>query len=932
MVTDTPTISAERSGFAIRHRVTDAGSLGAQAIAMGGQLAAGVGNLGFALIAGRLLEPGAFAALAAFLAIYLLVHVPSASLGAGAALHPERLSRATNLFVAGGILAGLATAIAAGPISSAFNLPMAMVIALAAAMPAAGVLGVRRGVLYGTGRTTQVAASLAGEPVVRLALGLPLIVLFGGAGGAFAVVVGGWIGLAIAVREAPIGPVAATPGHQTEGTTMSARTMSASTMSASGFTALTFLAFALIANQDLLVANSILSPADAGGFAVLSVLGSAVAFATATIPMVLLPAAAPGRSGASRLALLVTGAIGGAAVLVGVVGGRFVIDLMFGGDHLQVAPLLGPYFVAMAALALGRVLAAQQCAEGRSRMVAAVVGSGVVAHLAILAFLTTTPGQIVAATTLATAATCLALVAVPSIDRRLSTVRAANPDLTALDHVRRWFERPDVTWIVAAMAVAVVIRVVMTRGLWVDEAISVAQAQLPFSDMIRELRWADVHPPLHHALLWITVRVVGTSEIAVRLPSILAGAALVPVLYLLGREAFDRSTARIAAAAAVVAPFLVWYSQEARMYSIFMLAATVAVLGQVRALRTNAISGWVLYTVATAAMAWSQYFAVLPIAVQQLAFLLVIWQRRRDGDGDGAARRLATAWGASLLVLALLLVPMVPIALDQMGNYTERSADIEGLTVAPAGHGPVGTSSVQQELSIYAALANGLWGLWGYHSDSAMARIAAFWPLGMLGSLLLLGRGRSRETTLIAALIVVPAAVLFAAATAKRDLFELRYFSGAVPLAVLLASRAATRFGTSNTAKAVLGAVLVGTLAIGLVDQQLNGTNPRRYDFDGAIAEVEATWEPGAVLIFEPMYLAEVVDYYGPDMTSRPAAGTAIGQLTDAPVVYVLATERVINERETAARVGSLLSDLEHEGREIVQRIERANVTVWELR
>src|SRR5690606_5103706 len=60
--------------------------LRAQALPAVAQVASGAGNLVFALAAARLLAPGAFADLAAFLALYLVVHVPAASLSAGGAL------------------------------------------------------------------------------------------------------------------------------------------------------------------------------------------------------------------------------------------------------------------------------------------------------------------------------------------------------------------------------------------------------------------------------------------------------------------------------------------------------------------------------------------------------------------------------------------------------------------------------------------------------------------------------------------------------------------------------------------------------------------------------------------------------------------------------------------------------------------------------
>ena len=75
---------------------------------------------------------------------------------------------------------------------------------------------------------------------------------------------------------------------------------------------------------------------------------------------------------------------------------------------------------------------------------------------------------------------------------------------------------------------------------------------LPFGQMLDDMATTDVHPPLHHTLLWITVRIFGTSELAVRLPSLLAGVALVPVLYWVGRVVYDRRTGWVAAMLAAI--------------------------------------------------------------------------------------------------------------------------------------------------------------------------------------------------------------------------------------------------------------------------------------------------------------------------------------------------------------------------------------------
>ncbi len=127
----------------------------------------------------------------------------------------------------------------------------------------------------------------------------------------------------------------------------------------------------------------------------------------------------------------------------------------------------------------------------------------------------------------------------------------------------------------------------MPRGIWLDEAISIHQAHLSLHDLFRNLYYGDRQPPLYHLTLWLTIRAFGDSEFAVRLPSLIAGTLVIPVLYELGRELYDRRTGLIAAAFAAVSPLLIWYSQEVRMYEFAALFGLLALLTQLRVIRNG---------------------------------------------------------------------------------------------------------------------------------------------------------------------------------------------------------------------------------------------------------------------------------------------------------------------------------------------------------
>ena len=90
------------------------------------------------------------------------------------------------------------------------------------------------------------------------------------------------------------------------------------------------------------------------------------------------------------------------------------------------------------------------------------------------------------------------------------------------------------------------------------------------------------HP--YYLLAWAWSGILGGGEAALRSLSAIAGALVAPVAYLTLRQVDLRTEALIAGALAAVSPLLIWYSQEARMYSLFALMTAVALLFFVRLL------------------------------------------------------------------------------------------------------------------------------------------------------------------------------------------------------------------------------------------------------------------------------------------------------------------------------------------------------------
>lgn len=161
----------------------------------------------------------------------------------------------------------------------------------------------------------------------------------------------------------------------------------------------------------------------------------------------------------------------------------------------------------------------------------------------------------------------------------------------------------------------------------------------------------DQHPPLYYlsALAW--TQLFGISEAGVRGLSVVAGALLIPAVYLLGRDLSGRRTGAWGALVTAVFPLLVYYSREARMYAQLALLATLSTWLLVRLARGDR-SRWLLpaWVVASAGAALTHYFGAVHVFAEFVALAL----RGRRG-----ARSLP-AW---LCLFAAPLAAFAPFAL-----------------------------------------------------------------------------------------------------------------------------------------------------------------------------------------------------------------------------------------------------------------------------
>jgi 4-amino-4-deoxy-L-arabinose transferase-like glycosyltransferase len=182
------------------------------------------------------------------------------------------------------------------------------------------------------------------------------------------------------------------------------------------------------------------------------------------------------------------------------------------------------------------------------------------------------------------------------------------------------------------------------HSLWLDETVSVYLASFPPLEILRQgMFLQEPNPPLYHLLLHCWMRVFGSGEAAVRILSALLGTLYLPPICLLGRRLLSPRVALIATLLVAIDPFLVWYSQEARMYALVATLSLWSVYCLVRAMDTPRWSWWAAYVGVTVASLYSHFYAALLLPAELMFLLAYAWRR------GTALRRGALAWTVSLL-------------------------------------------------------------------------------------------------------------------------------------------------------------------------------------------------------------------------------------------------------------------------------------------
>ncbi len=382
-------------------------------------------------------------------------------------------------------------------------------------------------------------------------------------------------------------------------------------------------------------------------------------------------------------------------------------------------------------------------------------------------------------------------------------------------------------------------------GLWFDEIVALVQGyREPLISQFTVFQ-GDFHHTFYSVLARISLVLFGDTAWAIRLPAMLFGAATIPLTYMLGRELMGERDGWLAAGFLTVFYPHVWFSQNARGYTMLAFWSTLATLLLIRYLRNpGRRPGWT-YAIVVALGVYTHLTMVF-LALGHAAVCLVEalrdkWERPRV---IGTGLTFVLAAGLTLLLYA----PMLTQVFD---FFTNRPSKLVGVS-----------TPLWALVEAIRVIQQGL----GVGSLAAALGAAVLFGLGVLSY--------ARREPLVLALFLAPGIVTVAGAMLARGTMYPRFFFFMVAFLVLLLIRGTLVLGDWIGARllrhrpaelrvgpAVVGIMMVGSL-FGLIG--LNYRYPKQ-DYESAIAFVEARVESGDTIVTTGDGGWPLIDFHGRD-------------------------------------------------------------------
>lgn len=206
-----------------------------------------------------------------------------------------------------------------------------------------------------------------------------------------------------------------------------------------------------------------------------------------------------------------------------------------------------------------------------------------------------------------------------------------------------------------------------TESVWLDEAITYFISSNTLSG-IYEATKNDVHPPLYYFVVHFFL-FAGKSEALLRFPSMVFGIVAIPLIYMLGARLFTIKEGLISSFLLSISLSHIYYSQEARMYSMMAFLTLGSIFFFYAAIEDKRNTFWVLFVVFTVLNIYTHYFGFFIFPVEILYFTILLFSvESRKLHFRSELLPQAMVFFVSVVSIIILIIPRIQVFFAQAAS------------------------------------------------------------------------------------------------------------------------------------------------------------------------------------------------------------------------------------------------------------------------
>lgn len=392
-------------------------------------------------------------------------------------------------------------------------------------------------------------------------------------------------------------------------------------------------------------------------------------------------------------------------------------------------------------------------------------------------------------------------------------------------------QEPERDWqfplMIALMAFGAVLRFFQLgfNSLWLDEISTFNYSNGSLSQMWQTMiSGTDYTPPLFFVFEKISLMIFGANEWSLRLFPAIFGVLTIPVIYYVGKEFWSKNVGLVAAGFFTFTPFLIYYSQEARSYSLTLLICALEFYYLMVSLNDKKSGYWMLFGLFAGLALWTHFYTIIFTGIL-LAFVAI--KSLKDKD------YFPITVSSVIFVATTLPITVSLISLFQQRTTAAPTYGMQGLDI-------IYHSSIQMA---------------GYADYAAVVLISLF----AIGCLWLYFKNRDQFALILSIIVVTFIVSLFMAT--KIPMLPRYLIFLTIPLSLGI-GMAITKIPSKVNQKHAVWALLLLFLVLSIPFYTTYYTKLSKEDWRGVSQDLKLMTKNGDTVVAVPKYIEMPLGYY----------------------------------------------------------------------